>query len=127
MLKVERRCNMYRDLQRQMDRWVSEQVFEEDVRAMMQWLRPNRRERLLGWNEMRTGGATFRATVSWDPESHRADEELTLPCMTDVLESILIGSVKNQDELDAREEFEIYRKVVLELLRRIDEMQASYE
>jgi hypothetical protein len=118
---------MYRDVQRQMDRWVSEQVFEEDVRAMMQWLRPNRRERLLGWEEMRTGGATFRATVSWDPQAPGADDDLTVPCVTDVLESILIGSAKNQDELDARQEFELYRKVVLELLRRIDDMQSRYE
>ena len=120
---------MPRDVQRQMDRWVEEQVFEEDIRAMMQWLRPNRRERLLGWNEVRCGGAHFRVTVSWDEECQRenADGELNVPCMTDVLESILIGSVKNQDELDARQEFEMYRKVALELLRRIDQMQASYE
>ena len=44
-----------------------------------------------------------------------------------VLEAILVGSARNGDELDAREEFELYRGVVEELSRRLDEMQACYE
>jgi len=116
-------------MQSQMDRWMNEQLFEEDVRAMLQFIRPHRRERLLGWNEMRSGGAQFRVTVSWDPQAEREniDGELSVPKMTDILESILVGSVRNPDELDARQEFAIYRKVVHELLERIDQMQACYE
>lgn len=116
-------------MQLQMDRWVEEQVFEEDVRSLLQWLRPNRHERMLGWNEMRTGGAQFRVTVSWDPTADQQNQEgaLAVPRMTDVLESILIGSARNADELKAKEEFELYRAVVQELSRRLDEMQACYE
>src|SRR3954466_14823261 len=118
-----------RDVQQQMDRWVEEQVFEEDVRALVQFLRPHRQERMLGWNEMRTGGSQFRVTVSWDPEADKQnrDGSLAVPKMTDVLESILIGSARKQDELQAKEEFELYRQVVQELSRRLDEMQACYE
>src|SRR5256885_13497724 len=47
---------MSRNMQQQMDRWVAEQIFEEDVRALVNFLRPHRHERLLGWNEMRSGG-----------------------------------------------------------------------
>jgi hypothetical protein len=36
-------------------RWEQEQLFEEDVRAVLNMLRPNRAERLLGWSEYRTG------------------------------------------------------------------------
>src|SRR5688500_238926 len=50
------------------DRWVDEQMFEEDVRAVLMMMRPNRRERLQGWHEYRTGGKHFRATISWDDE-----------------------------------------------------------
>ena len=115
--------------QHQMDRWVEEQLFEEDVRAMVRWLRPHRYERMLGWKEMRSGGAKFRVTVSWDPDSENQNRfgKLNVPHMADVLEAILIGSARNQDDLGAAEEFELYRKVAAELLRRIDEMQACYE
>jgi hypothetical protein len=115
--------------QQQMDRWVQEQMFEEDVRAMVQWLRPHRYERMQGWKEMRSGGANFRVTVSWDPESENANRfgKLNVPHMADVLEAILIGSARNQDDLDAAQEFELYRNVAAELLRRIDQMQACYE
>lgn len=114
------------------DRFVEEQLFEEDVRAVLSMMRPHRRERLMGWSEYRTGGAHFRATISWDPAFEKsaqsqADRELAVPRLTDVLESILVGSVKNQDELHAAEEFEIYRGVVRELYRRLDEMQSCYE
>lgn len=119
------------------DRFADEQMFEEDVRTVLSMMRPHRRERLLGWNEYRTGGAHFRATISWDPTlEHSAagteydkalDRALSVPRLTDVLESILVGSVRNQDELQAAEEFEIYRGVVRELYRRLDEMQSCYE
>ncbi len=128
------------DTSRALDRFVEEQLFEEDVRAVLSVMRPHRRERLLGWSEYRTGGAHFRATISWAPEFTKApassqespdlaqlDAQLTVPRLTDVLESILVGSVKNQDELHAAEEFEIYRGVVRELYRRLDEMQSCYE
>jgi hypothetical protein len=123
-------------------RWEQEQLFEEDVRAVLNMLRPNRAERLLGWSEYRTGGHGFRATISWDPEAmelastHRrgpanrgnpADEHFVVPQMTDLLESILVGSVKNADELAAKEEFDLYRQVIHELGRRLDEMQRCYE
>ena len=114
------------------DRFVDEQLFEEDVRAVLTMMRPHRRERLLGWSEYRTGGAHFRATISWDPSFEQSaqettDQALSIPRLTDVLESLLVGSVKNQDELHAAEEFEIYRGVVRELHRRLDEMQSCYE
>lgn len=115
-----------------LDRFSEEQLFEEDVRAVLSMMRPNRRERLLGWKEFRTGGAHFRATISWDDEmendtTNDVEERLAIPHLTDVLESILVGSVKNQDELPAAEEFEIYRGVMRELCRRLDEMQSCYE
>src|SRR5688572_29793108 len=53
-------------------RWEQEQLFEEDLRAVLNMLRPNRQERLLGWSEYRTGGAGFRATISWDPATDPA-------------------------------------------------------
>ena len=121
-----------------LSRWEQEQLFEEDLRAVLNMLRPNRAERLLGWNEYRTGGDGFRATISWDPRvtnapqrrkpgHNPADDHFVVPQMTDVLESILVGSVRNADELHAKEEFEIYRGVVRELSRRLDEMQRCYE
>jgi hypothetical protein len=125
------------DLAGAADRFAEEQVFEEDVRAMLSMFRPNRRERLLGWSEYRSTGAQFRATISWDPALEKTpadsrveqclDAQLTVPRLIDILESILVGSVKNQDELHAAEEFEIYRRVVQELRRRIDQMQSCYE
>ena len=122
-------------------RWEQEQLFEEDVRAVLNMLRPNRAERLLGWSEYRTGGHGFRATISWDPQAmeqsnrrrgpanrgNPADEHFVVPQMTDVLESILVGSVRNADELAAKQEFELYRQVISELHRRLDEMQRCYE
>ena len=125
-----------------LNRWEQEQLFEEDLRAVLGMLRPNRKERLLGWSEYRTGGAGFRATISWDPdlEHHEhggprrrrpgddpADEHFVVPQMTDVLEAILVGSVKGADEMAAEQEFEFYREVIRELHRRLDEMQRCYE
>ena len=123
-------------------RWEQEQLFEEDLRAVLTMLRPNRQERLLGWSEYRTGGAHFRATISWDPDVERrdgdstlprrpghnpADDHFVVPQMTDVLEAILVGSVKGADEMAAAQEFEFYREVIRELHRRLDEMQRCYE
>ena len=121
-----------------LSRWEQEQLFEEDLRAVLNMLRPNRAERLLGWSEYRTGGDGFRATISWDPGAierparrkpghNPADDHFVVPQMTDVLESILVGSIRNADEMHAKEEFEIYRGVVRELSRRLDEMQRCYE
>jgi hypothetical protein len=114
------------------ERFIDDQLFEQDVRAVIAMMRPHRRERLMGWTEYRTGGANFRATISWDNSFERQpqsaeDQCLSVPRLTDVLESILVGSVKDQDELTAAQEFEIYRGVVRELYRRLDEMQSCYE
>jgi hypothetical protein len=127
------------DTDASLSRWEQEQLFEEDLRAVLNMLRPNRAERLLGWSAYRTGGAGFRATSRWDPAAgveqpkrrkpghNPADDHFVIPQMTDVLESILVGSVRGADEMAAKEEFEIYRGVVRELHRRLDEMQRCYE
>ena len=112
------------------DRWADEQMFEEDVRAVLTLMRPNRRERLLGWSEYRTGGAHFRATLSWDEHFELADGgrgKTKVPNMADVLEAVLVGSARHDDDLTPAEEFEIYRDVVRELYHRLDEMQSRYE
>ena len=112
------------------DRWADEQLFEEDVRAVLTLMRPNRRERILGWSEYRTGGAHFRATVSWDEEFEVADAgrgKTRVPNMADVLEAILVGSANHDDDLMPAEEFEIYRGVVRELYRRLNDLQSCYE
>ena len=114
---------------RQMEQWGQEQLFEEDVRTVLQMLRPNRHERLLGWNEYRTGGAHFRVTVSWDQdaETRGKTEPLAIPQLVDVLESLLVGSARNQDDLPTEVEFELYRDVVRVLHQRINEMESCYE
>ena len=110
------------------DRFVEEQMFEEDLRAVMLMLRPHRNERLAGWQEYRTGGTQFRATISWDPEFEKesGDDSLAIPKMADVLEAILVGSAKAQDELTAEEEFGAYKRVVRELYRRLNELESRY-
>ena len=113
-------------------RFEDDQMFEEDVRAVVAMMRPHRRERLMGWTEYRTGGANFRATISWNRSFERAQQSeeercLTVPRLTDVLESILVGSVKDQDGLTAAEEFEIYRGIVRELHSRLNEMRSRYD
>lgn len=111
------------------DRFVEDQLFEEDVRAVLRMMRPNRRERLQGWKEYRTGGADFRATISWRPEFEQeapADEGLLVPRMAEVLESILVGSTRQQDDLTAEQEFGIYRQVVRELFQRLNELESRY-
>ena len=72
-------------------------------------------------------GPSLEQTPADTRLARRLDQQLSVPRLTDVLESILVGSVKNQDELQAAEEFEIYRGVVRELHRRLDEMQSCYE
>ena len=114
------------------DRFVEDQLFEEDVRAVVAIMRPHRRERLMGWTEYRTGGANFRATVSWERSFERvpqtpAERRLRIPRLADVLESILVGSVRDVDGLTAAEEFGLYRDVVRELYRRLDAIEGRYQ
>jgi hypothetical protein len=111
------------------ERWADEQMFEEDVRAVLAMMRPNKRERLAGWSEYRTGAAHFRATISWDEQFEAVDGRgnTKIPNLADVLETILVGSVKQDDDMPASEEFEIYRGVVRELYKRINDMEECYE
>lgn len=110
------------------DRFLEEQLFEEDVRAVLSLMRPHARERLEGWHEYRTGGAEFRATISWKPGFARDadDEGLAVPRMAEVLEAILVGSTRSPDELSAEQEFGIYRRVVRELYERLNELESRY-
>jgi hypothetical protein len=113
------------------DRWVDEQMFEEDLRAVLLMMRPHRRERLMGWNEYRTGGRHFRATVSWDeefaadagtePDPQAHDEVFTVPNFADVLEALLIGSIRSELELSTDEECAMYRALLGELARRVEQ------
>ena len=116
-------------LHEQMDRWVEQELFEEDLRAVMNMLRPHKRERLLGWQEYRSGGKHHRVTISWDEPFAQQDPQpvLAVPNMTDVLESILVGSALRQDQMQPHEEFELYRAVVKDLYRRIIEMESRYD
>jgi hypothetical protein len=113
------------------DRWAEEQMFEEDVRAVLTMMRPNRRERLLGWTEYRTGGSHFRVTVSWDEHFELADggdgPKTRIPNMADVLEAILVGSAVHDDDMHPAEEFELYRGILREVYRRLEDLQACYE
>ena len=116
------------------DRWAEEQMFEEDVRAVLSMMRPNRRERMLGWTEYRTGGAHFRATISWDEQFEQegadhpgAPARTRVPNMADVLEAILVGSALHDDDMPAAEEFEMYRAILREVYRRLDDLQSCYE
>ena len=110
------------------ERWYDEQMFEEDVRAMLRMLRPNRQERLKGWSEYRTGGKHFRLTISWDDEfPHPGEEHIwRIPRLADVVESLLVGSARNGDELSAQQEFNMYRAVLRDVGRRLDEMESCY-
>jgi hypothetical protein len=110
------------------DRFMDEQLFEEDMRAVLLMLRPHRNERLKGWHEYRTGGAQFRATISWDPglDENSPDDGLVVPRMADVLEAILVGSARSQDEISTQEEFGAYKRVVRELYRRLNELESRY-
>jgi hypothetical protein len=116
-------------LEPNVDLWVDEQMFEEDVRAVVRMMRPNSRERLRGWKEYRTGGAHYRITVSWDDEFEitSKDTSLAVPHMSDVIETILVGSARNSDELNAGDEFEQYRRVIRDVYQRLEQRQASCE
>ena len=112
------------------DRWVTEQMFEEDVRAVLKMMRPNGRERLQGWNEYRTGGSHYRVTVSWDDEFQITDgaaAKNAVPHLADVIESLLVGSAKHADDVSPADEFDGYRQVVLEVYQRLQQRQACYE
>jgi len=112
------------------DRWVDEQMFEEDVRAVLLMMRPHRRERLMGWSEYRTGGRSFRATVSWDeefaadasrdPDPQPLDEVFVVPNFADVLETLIVGSIRSDAELTGDEECDTYRALLGELSRRVE-------
>lgn len=110
------------------DVWMREQMFEEDVRAVLTMMRPHSRERLMGWKEYRTGGPHFRVTVSWDDSFERTNvmQPLVVPNMTDVLENLLVGSSRENGDLPPKEEFDHYRTVVRELYKRINEMEQCY-
>jgi hypothetical protein len=112
------------------DRWVDEQMFEEDIRAVLLMMRPHGRERLMGWSEYRTGAKHFRATVSWDeefaadsgtePDPQPYDEMFRVPNFADVLETLLVGSIRSDAELTTEEECDTYRALLAELIRRVD-------
>ncbi len=110
------------------DVWMREQMFEEDVRAVLSMMRPHGRERLLGWKEYRTGGPHFRVTVSWDAqfEATNRPQPLAVPNMADVMENLLVGSSKDNGDMPPKEEFDHYRAVVRELYKRINEMESCY-
>ncbi len=50
-----------------------------------------------------------------------------MPHMTDVLETLLVGSARNQDEMNVTDEFEQYRKIARELYHRLEQRQSCYE
>lgn len=116
-------------LKGRMDHWVEQEMFEEDVRAVLRMMRPNQRERLLGWSEYRTGNKHLRITVSWDDEYGCTDAAapFAVPNLVEVMETLLVGCVKNQDELETGEEFALYRTVVKNLYERLREMESSYQ
>jgi hypothetical protein len=109
--------------------WADEQLFEEDVRSVLKMMRPNGRERLQGWKEYRTGGAHYRVTVSWDDEFEitAGEAPLAVPHMADVIESLLVGSMRTTDDVDASTEFDQYRRVVQDVYHRLADRQSCYE
>ncbi len=117
------------ELEPNVNLWMDEQLFEEDVRAVMKMMRPNSRERLQGWKEYRTGGSHYRVTVSWDDEFAITAREtnLAVPHMADVIESLLVGSARNQDDMSPVDEYEKYRQVVRDVYQRLTEQQSRYE
>jgi len=111
-----------------LSQWKSEMDFEEDVRDLLKLLRPNRAERVKGWRDYRTKGDGYRVTVSWDPSLESLLQgPFCIPRMADVLESILVGSAREQDLLDPQAEFELYAGIVRELTERLKEMRSRYE
>jgi len=110
-----------------LSQWKSETEFEEDVRDILKLLRPHRGQRLQGWREHRTKGDGFRVTVSWDPAQVQMQEAFCIPKIADVIESLLVGSAREQDLLDPQAEFELYASVVRELGERLTELRSRYE
>lgn len=113
-----------------LSQWKTEMDFEEDVRDLLKILRPHRAQRLEGWSEHRVRGEGFRVTVSWDPTHENTlmnGSAFCVPQIADVLESILVGSAKEQDLLDPQAEFEMYANVVRELGERLRELRSRYE
>ena len=112
-----------------LDRWVEQEMFEEDLRAVLKMMRPHGQERLAGWREYRTGGAHFRVTVSWDAEfaGTNPDAQLSVPHMTDVIETLLVGSANDPDEIAPEHEFNRYRQVLCEVYERLHERQSCHE
>jgi hypothetical protein len=47
--------------------------------------------------------------------------------MTDVLETLLVGSARNADEINVAQEFAEYRQVVRDLYHRLEKQQSCYE
>lgn len=110
-----------------LSQWKSEMDFEEDVRDILKLLRPHRAQRLAGWSEHRTKGEGFRVTVSWDPAHEETHTPFSIPKIADVMESLLVGSAREQDLLDPQAEFELYAIVVRELDARLKELRSRYE
>jgi hypothetical protein len=119
------------------DRWVAEQMFEEDVRTVLQMMRPHGRERLMGWSEHRTGGGDFRVTVSWDEETFadgRASSPgmevpegmLSVPRMAEVIAALLIGSVRADADVSADSECDAYLAVLGEVARRVEDLRKQF-
>jgi hypothetical protein len=118
------------DTARGVDRWADEELFEEDLRAALHMMRPHRRERLLGWTEYRTGGRHFRATISWDddftaddaanPDPQPADDLFKVPNFADVLESLVVGSIRADTDLTPEERTAAYQALVRDLAHRLN-------
>lgn len=119
------------------DRWVEEQMFEEDLRAVLKMMRPHGHERLLGWSEHRTGGSDFRVTVSWDDQSFAgglasspamgpAESLLEVPRMADVIAALLIGSARSDADVSADDECDAYLAVLGEVARRVEELRGQF-
>ena len=110
------------------DRWVDDQMFEEDLRAVRPHHQQHRRERLMGWREYRTGGRHFRATIAWDEQFAEEgdggglpyEEAFSVPNTVEVLETILLGSIRSDADLDPEQEGVAYLAVVKELVRRVE-------
>ena len=112
--------------QQPLTQWQHDLAVEQDVRTLLQILRPHGLRQVAGWNEHRCVGDHFRVTVSWDDALHRAgvNEPYVIPRLADVMESILVGSARNQDELTPEAEFALYRAIVRELGQRLDSLLA---
>ena len=117
-------------LMRKKAEWPREHVTDAEIDELLKILEASNKaaERNLAWIEQRSRGEGFRVTVSFDPDIVSAETDLfSIPRITDVLEAVLIGSARNQDELQPEEEFELYAMVVRDLAARIQELRSRYE